>query len=107
MGNRGKRTCLLLWKAIPAAYKKAHCFAAIWEACSNIDEACSKVIAHDQLTPSESKANTNHVERFNGTLRQRLGRLVRGTFSCSKTDEMHRIVLTLFLYDYNRSKLAT
>jgi hypothetical protein len=22
MGNRGKRTCLLLWKAIPAAYKK-------------------------------------------------------------------------------------
>ena len=100
IGNRGKKTCLLLWKAIPAAYKQAHCFADIWE-------AYSKVIAQDQLTQSESKANTNHVERFNCTLRQRLGRLVRETFSFSKTDEMHRVVLTLFLHNYNRSKLST
>jgi IS1 family transposase len=100
IGNRGKRTCLLLWKAIPAAYKKADCFADIWE-------AYAKVIAHDQLTQTGSKANTNHVEGFNCILRQSLGRLVRETFSFSKTDEMHRIVLTLFLHDYNRSKLAT
>ncbi len=100
IGNRGKKTCLLLWKAIPAAYKKAHCFTDIWE-------AYSKVIAQDQLTQSETKANTNHVERFNCTLRQRLGRLVRETFSFSKIDKMHQVVLTLFLHDYNRSKLST
>lgn len=98
IGNRGKKTCLLLWKAIPAAYKKAHCFADIWE-------AYSKVIEAQQLTQSESKANTNHVERFNCTLRQRLGRLGRETFSFSKTDQMHKVVLTLFLHAYNRSKL--
>ncbi|HXH31863.1 MAG TPA: IS1 family transposase [Bacteriovoracaceae bacterium] len=99
IGKRGRKTCLALWKAIPAAYKTAHCFADVWE-------AYSKVIADHQLTQSESKANTNHVERFNCTLRQRLGRLVRETFSFSKTDQMHTIVLTLFLYDYNRSKLT-
>lgn len=27
IGNRGKKTCQKLWKAIPDAYKKAHCFA--------------------------------------------------------------------------------
>ncbi len=99
IGNRGQKTCLVLWKAIPAAYKKAHCFADIWE-------AYSKVIAAQQLTQSESKANTNHVERFNCTLRQRLGRLVRETFSFSKSDLMHLIARTIFLHDYNRSKLS-
>ncbi len=99
IGNRGKKTCLLLWKAIPDDYKKAHCFADIWE-------AYSKVIAAHQLTQSEAKAGTNHLEPFNCTLRQRLGRLVRETFSFSKSDQMHRIVLTRFLHDYNRSKLS-
>jgi IS1 family transposase len=100
IGNRGKKTCLLLWKAIPEAYKKAHCFADIWE-------AYSKVIAASQLTQGHSKAGTNHIERFNCTLRQRLGRLVRETFSFSKTDYMHLIVLSLFIHSYNRSKLST
>ncbi len=100
IGNRGKRTCQKLWKAIPETYKKAHCYADIWE-------AYSKVIAAHQLTQSRSKANTNHVERFNCTLRQRLPRLVRETFSFSKTDQMHTIALTLFIHTYNRSKLAT
>ncbi len=89
-----------LWNAIPEAYKKAHCFADIWE-------AYSQVIAQDQLTQSHSKAGTKHIERFNCTLRQRLGRLVRETFSFSKTDQMHEVVLTLFLHPYNRSKLPT
>ena len=81
IGNRGRKTCLALWEAIPTAYKTAHCFADIWE-------AYSKVIADHQLTHSESKANTNHIERFNCTLRQRLGRLVRETFSFSKNDQL-------------------
>jgi IS1 family transposase len=95
--NHGKKTCLRLWQVIPADYKQAHCFAGIWE----VD---SEVIAHDQLTQSETGANTNHADCFNCTLRQRLGRLVTETFSLPKTDEMHRIVPALFLHDYNRSK---
>ena len=95
IGCRGKKTCQRLWNAIPAGYKEAHCFAAIWE-------AYSKVIAKDQLTQSETKAQTNHVERFNPTLRGRLGPLVRETNSFSKTDQMHLVNLTLFLHRYNQ-----
>ena len=99
IGSRGKRTCQKLWDAIPDSYKVAHCFADIWE-------AYSKVIGAHQLTQSESKANTNHVERFNCTLRQRSARLVRETCSFSKIDLMHKVVLTLFIHRYNHSKLA-
>ncbi len=100
VGCRGKKTCKRLWKAIPAPYKEAHCFADIWE-------AYAKIIAQHQLTQSESKANTNHIERFNRTLRGRLGRLVRETMSFSKTDDMHLVTLTLFLHDYNKEKIPT
>ena len=99
IGCRGKRTCKKLWKAIPDAYKQAHCFADIWK-------AYSRVIAAEQLTQSESKAKTNHVERFNCTLRQRLGRLVRETFSFSKSDLMHYATLALFIHRYNEAKLT-
>jgi IS1 family transposase len=44
---------------------------------------------------------TNHIERFNNTLRQRLGRLVRKTLSFSKSLHMHESVIQLFLHQYN------
>jgi IS1 family transposase len=99
IGCRGRRTCKKLWQAIPQAYKEAHCFADIWEAYSRVIEA-------EQLTQNESKTQTNHVERFNCTLRQRLGRLVRETFSFSKSDVMHYATLALFIHRYNHSKIT-
>ena len=63
----------------------------------------SKVLAEGQHRPvGKSEGQTNHVERWNGTLRQRLGRFVRKTLSFSKSDSMHEICLVLFLHDYNR-----
>jgi IS1 transposase len=47
---------------------------------------------------------TAHVERWNNTLRQRLGRFVRKTLSFSKSDIMHNICLHLFLHRYNQEK---
>jgi len=44
---------------------------------------------------------TAHVERWNTTLRQRLGRFVRKTLSFSKSDEYHEIALRLFLHENN------
>ena len=49
---------------------------------------------------------TAHVERWNNTLRQRLGRFVRKTLSFSKSFLMHSIALRLFLHRYN-SEIAT
>jgi len=42
-------------------------------------------------------------QRWNNTLRQRLGRFVRKSLSFSKSDTMHDICLRLFLHDYNCS----
>ncbi len=44
---------------------------------------------------------TNHIERFNNTLRQRLARFVRKTLSFSKSQTMHETCLRLFLHHYN------
>jgi insertion element IS1 protein InsB len=44
---------------------------------------------------------TAHVERWNCTLRQRIGRFVRKTLSFSKSISMHTICLDLFLHRYN------
>ncbi len=53
--------------------------------------------------PSEKgSGQTNAVERFNNTLRQRLARFVRKTLSFSKSARMHWFCLLLFLHDYNR-----
>ena len=46
---------------------------------------------------------TAHVERWNNTLRQRVGRFVRKSLSFSKSDTMHELCLRLFLHDYNKS----
>ncbi|MGB3547655.1 MAG: IS1 family transposase, partial [Saprospiraceae bacterium] len=46
---------------------------------------------------------TNHVERWNCTLRQRVGRFVRKSLSFSKCEEMNELMLKLFIHNYNTS----
>ncbi len=47
---------------------------------------------------------TNHVERFNNTLRQRVSRLVRKTLSFSKKLENHIGAVWYFIHHYNATK---
>jgi IS1 family transposase len=49
---------------------------------------------------------TNHVERFNCTLRQRFSRLVRATLSFSKTLANHIGTIKYFICDYNLTRSA-
>ncbi len=49
----------------------------------------------------KDSGETAHVERWNNTLRQRLGRFVRKSLSFSKSEEMHEVCLRLFLHSYN------
>ena len=44
---------------------------------------------------------TNHVERLNNTLRQRISRLVRQSLSFSKNVENHIGAIWYFIHDYN------
>jgi insertion element IS1 protein InsB len=96
VGDRSQETCQRLWNRIPAEYRKKYVYTDFWEAY-----AC--VVPHKQHRPSGKDAGeTNHVERFNNTLRQRLARFVRKTLSFSKCPKMHWWCLLLFLHDYNR-----
>jgi insertion element IS1 protein InsB len=48
--------------------------------------------------------DTNHIERFNNTLRQRVSRLVRETLSFSKKLSNHIGAIKFFICDYNLTR---
>jgi IS1 family transposase len=97
VGDRSAVTCQKLWQQIPAAYRRAYCYSDFWEAYRIV------IPAEQHTAAGKETGLTAHVERWNNTLRQRLGRFVRKSLSFSKSDAMHDICLRLFLYDYNRS----
>ena len=97
-GDRSAVTCGALWNKIPDDYKRAFCYSDFWE-------AYQKVLPEDQHQAcGKGEGQTNHVERFNLTLRQRIGRLTRKTLSFSKSVLMHLISIRLFLVQYNQDK---
>jgi insertion element IS1 protein InsB len=49
---------------------------------------------------------TNHMERFNNTLRQRVSRLVREALSCSKKRANHIGAIKLFICHDNLTRAA-
>jgi insertion element IS1 protein InsB len=49
----------------------------------------------------KDSGKTNHIERFNNTLRQRVSRLVRKTLSFSKKLENHIGAIWYFIHHYN------
>ncbi len=97
VGDRSEQTCKRLWQCVPPAYRRLLCFT---DFCG----AYGKVLPDDQhLALGKECGQTNHVERWNNTLRQRLARFVRQTLSFSKSVNMHKICLALFVHDYNLS----
>jgi len=50
---------------------------------------------------SKDSGKTNHIERFNNTLRQRVSRLVRKTLSFSKKLDNHIGAIWYFIHHYN------
>lgn len=96
VGNRGEGTCRRLWDRVPPTYRRGLCYTDFWK-------AYALVVPDGQHCPGGKGAGqTNHVERFNNTLRQRLARFVRQTLSFSKCRRMHKVCLLLFIFGYNR-----
>ena len=73
--------------------------------CTDFWRAYALVVPEAQHVAAGKEAGlTNHVERFNNTLRQRPARFVRGTLSFRKKAQMHKVCLCLFLHGYNREQ---
>ncbi len=95
IGDRSKATCLRLWGEIPAEYKHCHSFSDFWGAYQQVFPA------ETHRSVGKETGETAHVERWNNTLRQRVGRYVRQTLSFSKSDEYHSLLTRWFILQYN------
>ncbi len=95
IGDRSETSCRNLWKRIPQAYQKLSSYSDFWEAYQKVFSS------ETHQSVGKESGETNHVERWNNTLRQRLSRFVRKTLSFSKSDTFHKIVLKLYTFYYN------
>lgn len=95
VGPRTQATCRRLWAAIPPSYRVGRCY-------SDFLQQYRAVLPPDQhVAVGKDTGQTSAIERFNTTLRQRLGRLVRKTLSFSKSEQLLEACLFLFLWRYN------
>jgi insertion element IS1 protein InsB len=78
-------------------------------ACNVVETAQRKsqvIPAAQHKAISKLARKTNHIERFNNTLRQRVSRLVRDALSFSKKLANHIGAIKLFICHYNLTRAA-
>jgi len=99
VGDRSRVSAQALWKLIPQHYRKhAMFYTDGWQAYVGV------IPAKQHRVVKKQKRITNHIERFNCTLRQRVSRLVRKSLSFSKKLENHIGAIKYFICHYNLGK---
>jgi len=100
VGKRDRNAAKELWKKIPKVVQdKGYYHTDDWDAYKG-------VFPEGRHRSSKMKKETNHVERLNNTIRQRVSRLVRKTLSFSKKTKNHIGALRYFFCHYNLNKQA-
>ena len=96
VGTRDQIGAQGLWDSLPPVYRQcAVAYTDFWAAYAAI------LPAKRHRAVGKETGKTNHIERFNCTLRQRISRLVRKTLSFSKKLENHIGALWYFVHYYN------
>jgi len=97
-GDRSDATCRVMWQSLPPDYRKrALLYSDLWKSYDN-------VLPSKRLRQvCKGSGETNHIERFNNTLRQFCANLVRKTLSFSKCLKEHERRIRLFIDHYNAS----
>ena len=100
IGDRSEATCRKLWEAIPLTYKACQTYSDFWDAYAKVfPEETHRCVGKET-------GLTNHVERWNNTLRQWNARYTRKTLAFSKKDFFHELVTRLFIVRYNLARLS-
>lgn len=100
VGERNRKGAKGLWQSLPAVYRQcAMCYTDFWSAYEQVFPK----FRHQAVSKKSGK--TNHIERLNCTLRQRISRLVRQTLSFSKKLENHIGAIWYFIHYHNESLL--
>jgi hypothetical protein len=88
-----------LWDQIPKAYRR---YATFHTDQYVVYQGVIPAAQHRAIDKRAGK--TNHIERFNNTLRQRVSRLVRSALSFSKKLDNHIGAIKMFICHYNLTK---
>ena len=98
IGSRGIEGAQGLWNSLLRDYQElANFYTDFWEAYTAVFPECR----HDAV--GKESGQINHVERYNGTLRQRISRRVRKALSFSKKLENQMGAIWHFVHHYNKS----
>ena len=99
IGDRSQESARSLWAKVPAAIKaQGLVLTDCWD-------AYALAIPADQHVACEKQSGQiSLIERFNGTLRQRVSRLVRKSLSFSKSDWFHFQAIRYFIAHYNQQQ---
>lgn len=96
VGGRGKEHAQIFFDKIPETFRNdAAFFSDYWQ-------AYQAVIPHEKhFAVGKDSGLTAYIERFNGTMRQRVSRLVRKALSFSKKMDNHIGAIKYFICNYN------
>lgn len=97
IGDRSAESCRRFWASIPQNYSHSTTYSDFWKAYAQVIQTGK----HHSV--GKDSGQTNHVERWNNTLRQRIGRFVRKTLSFSKSITNHFWFTKWFIVNYNLS----
>jgi insertion element IS1 protein InsB len=101
VGDRSRNSAKQLWANLPEAYRtQATFYTDQYDAYTGVIPA----ERHKAITKDARK--TNHMERFNNTLRQRVSRLVRHTLAFSKKLANHIGAIKYFICHHNLTRIA-
>ena len=95
LGDRSQQSAADLRAALPPDHRGRATRSDLWEAYA------AAFPARTHRCCGKEAGETNHVERWVGTLRARLSRLVRRAYSFSKCPENHLDAIHLFIATYN------
>jgi IS1 family transposase/transposase-like protein len=99
VGDRSRNSARELWNKLPRRFQQHAVFY------TDLHESYVGIIPpHQHVLVTKDSGKTNHIERFNCTLRQRVSRLVRKTLSFSKNLDNHIGAIKYFICHYNLSR---
>ena len=102
IGSRCRHGAQQLWDSLPYQYRySAIVYTDLWPAYQEV------IPKHLHHPVAKETGETNHIERFNCTIRQRVARLNRKTLALSKSLTNHIAVIWNFIHYYNENLITT
>lgn len=99
IGDRSAQSAKALWNSMPGVYRQcAVIYTDHWSAYAAV------LPKQRHRSVGKDSGLTSYIERFNGTLRQRVSRLVRKCLSFSKKLDNHMAAIWNFVHHYNATR---